>query len=170
MARGGKAETWLRRVLEAQQSVRQEGSPEFRTLQLISPEELQEISRLWLYEKHEFDDSLPRIYKEVTGEAFPRQDDDTSGLRADDWALLKEVCGGDEALFGLVVGLLGVERQYRGMSRRTGVFLALEERLRAGLYSSEEEAVAALQDRKRRLGRVELDLFELPGEQEAGEK
>src|SRR5947209_3104866 len=46
-------ERWLRRVLDAQQSARAEGPPEFRTLQLISPEELHEIRRIWLYEKHE---------------------------------------------------------------------------------------------------------------------
>jgi DNA sulfur modification protein DndC len=155
-------EHWLRRVLEAQQSVRQEGPPEFRTLGLITPAELQEIRRIWLYEKHEFDDSLPRIYKEATGEAFPRGEDDSSGLRADDWALLKEVCGGDAALFDLQVGLLGVERQYRGLARRTGVFDALEERLRTGLYANEEEAVRVLTERKRRQGKVELELFEQP--------
>ena len=64
-------EHWLRRVLEAQQSVRREGPEEFRDLQLISLEELDEIRRIWLHEKHEFDDSLPRIYEEVTGEAVP---------------------------------------------------------------------------------------------------
>jgi hypothetical protein len=52
------------------------------------------------------------------------------------------------------------------MSRRSGVFKALEERLRTGLYGSEEEAVAALQERKRRRGTVELDLFEMPAEGE----
>ncbi len=143
-------EHWLRRVLEAQQSARAEGPPEFRGLRLIAPEELHEIRRLWRYEKHEFDDSLPGIYEEVTGEAFPRAQDDGNGLRADDWVLLREVCGADAAFFDLQVGLLGVERQFRGMSRRTGVFEALEERLRAGLYGSEDEAVAELTEREER--------------------
>ena len=50
-------ERWLRRVLEAQHSARLEGPAEFRSLQLITLEELHEIRRIWLYEKHEFDDS-----------------------------------------------------------------------------------------------------------------
>jgi DNA sulfur modification protein DndC len=54
-------EHWLRRVLEAQEAVRREGPPEFRSLELIPLEHLHEIRRLWLYHKHEFDDSLPRI-------------------------------------------------------------------------------------------------------------
>ena len=27
--------------------------------------ELHEIRRIWLYEKHEFDDSLPKLYQEI---------------------------------------------------------------------------------------------------------
>ncbi|MEI2422786.1 DNA phosphorothioation system sulfurtransferase DndC, partial [Arthrospira platensis SPKY2] len=61
-------EYWLRRVLEAQQQVRKNAPPDMRDITLIQPEELSEIRRIWLEEKHEFDDSLPRIYQEVTGE------------------------------------------------------------------------------------------------------
>ncbi len=141
------ASTGSRRVLEAQQSARLEGPPEFRNLQLITLEELHEIRRIWLYEKHEFDDALPRIYEEVTGEKFPKRGDEGNGLRADDWELLREVCGGDQAFFDLQVSLLGVERQFRGMSRRAGIYEVLEDRLRTGLYGSEQEAVAVLGER-----------------------
>jgi DNA sulfur modification protein DndC len=140
-------EHWLRRVLEAQQSARQEGPPEFRALQLITLEELHEIRRIWLYEKHEFDDVLPGIYADVTGEMFPRRGDEGNGLRADDWAILREVCEDDQAFFDLQVALLGVERHYRGMSRRSGIYEVIEDRLRAGLYGSEKEAVTVLSER-----------------------
>jgi DNA sulfur modification protein DndC len=155
-------EHWLRRVLEAQQSVRQEGPPEFRQLSLITPEELHEVRRIWLYEKDEFDDSLPRIYEEVTGAPFPRQADEGNGLRADDWALLRELCGDDPVFFELQVTLLGAERQFRGMSRRAGIFEVLEERLRTGLYANEQEAVADLTERKERQQRWSLDLIDEP--------
>jgi DNA sulfur modification protein DndC len=154
-------EHWLRRVLEAQQSVRREGPSEFRTLSLITLEELHEVRRLWLYEKDEFDDSLPRIYEEVTGAPFPRPADEGNGLRADDWALLREVCGDDPVFFDLRVALLGVERQFRGMSRRAGIFAELEERLRTGLYANEQEAVADLTERRDRKRRA-LDLIDEP--------
>jgi len=140
-------EHWLRRVLEAQQSARLEGPPEFRGLQLITMEELHEIRRIWLYEKHEFDDALPRIYAEVIGEKFPKRGDEGNVLRADDWAILREVCGDDQTFFDLQVALLGVERQFRGMSRRSGIYELIEDRLRAGLYGSEQEAVAVLSER-----------------------
>jgi DNA sulfur modification protein DndC len=42
-------------------------------IELISLPELQEIRRIWLYEKHQFDDSVPTIYEEITGQAFPKQ-------------------------------------------------------------------------------------------------
>jgi DNA sulfur modification protein DndC len=153
-------EQWLRRVLEAQASIRREGPPEFASIQLIQLDELRAIRRIWLYDKHEFDDSLPRIYEESAGERFPREEDDGNGLRADDWSLLKEICGEDQALFDLQVTLLGVERQYRGMSRRGGVFEELEKRLRTGLYGSEEEAVAVLTDRRKRETRSPLPIIE----------
>jgi DNA sulfur modification protein DndC len=144
-------EHWLRRVLEAQQSARLNGPPEFRQIQLISLEELDEIRRLWLHEKHEFDDSLPRIYKEVTGEPFPRPREEGNTLRSDDWDLLREVCEGDEVLFDLQVALLGVEQKFRGMTRRHGVIDALERCLKAAIFEDEEEAVGILTKRDQQL-------------------
>jgi DNA sulfur modification protein DndC len=150
-------ERWLRKLLEAQQSIRRDGPESFRSVNLITLEELHAIRRIWLYEKHEFDDSLPRIYEQVVGEKFPKRDDDENSLRADDWELLKEICNGDQALFDLQVALLGVERDFRGMSRRAGVFEALEECLKTGMYGSEKEAIEALTDRKEKL--VSLDVI-----------
>ncbi len=140
-------EQWLRRLLEAQQSARNEGPPEFRNLQLITLDELHEIRRIWLYEKHEFDDCLPRIYEEVIGEKFPKRGDEGGGLRSDDWDLLRELCGDDQVFFSLQVSLLGVERKFRGMSRRAGIYEVLEDRLRTGIYGTEKEAVNVLRDR-----------------------
>jgi DNA sulfur modification protein DndC len=144
-------EHWLRRVLEAQHSARREGPPEFRSLRLITLEELHAIRRIWLYEKHEFDDSLPRIYEEVTGEKFPKREDEGNALRAEDWEVLREVCGDDPAFFDLQVSLLGVERRFRGMSRRSGIYDLLEDRLRTGLYGNEQEAVAVLGERHKQM-------------------
>ena len=143
-------EDWLRMVLEAQKQARAEGPAEFKNLNLITMDELHEIRRIWLNEKHEFDDSLPALYQEVTGLDFPRQKIDSNPLRAEDWTLLKEVCGDDEALFDLQVRLLGIEQRHRGMSRRAGIFDRLEQRLRAGIYRSEKEAVTDLTERGKR--------------------
>lgn len=145
-------EYWLRRVLEAQEEVRSLGPEGFQGIQLISMDELQEIRRIWLYEKHEFDDHLPVIYEEVTGQKFPQVDADDRLLGSDDWQLLREVCGEDEELFELQAALLDIEREHRGMSRRAGIYDALEERFRVGQFANEQEALAIRQaeDRRRR--------------------
>ena len=41
-----------------------------KNVTLITIDELKFIRRLWLDEKHEFDDALPQIYEEVTGKTF----------------------------------------------------------------------------------------------------
>jgi DNA sulfur modification protein DndC len=124
-------EHWLRRLLGVQEEIRRVGPDDVKSLELISMDELREIRRIWLYEKHEFDDSLPTIYEQTTGREFLSEAADDTLLRNDDWELLKEVCGGDDGFFELQRSMLDVERQYRGMMRRAGIFDALVDRLRA---------------------------------------
>ena len=143
-------EYWLEKVLRAQMTVREIGPEAFRSLNVVSLAELQEIRRIWLYEKHEFDDSLPRIYRAVTGEEFPHTQSDDSVLSAEDWELLREICGEDEEFFLLQTRLLDTERQFRGMLRRSGIYEALEEELRVGQYGSEERALVIRQNEERR--------------------
>src|SRR5207253_693952 len=64
-------EDWLKRVLEAQQWIRIHGPAYVRDIELISIAELHEIRRMWVVEKHEIEDTLPRIYHAVTGTPFP---------------------------------------------------------------------------------------------------
>lgn len=143
-------EFWLRRVLETQMQIRRLGPPEFREIELVSMAELQEIRNLWLYDKHEFDDSLPAIYEDVTGQAFPKPALDDNPLGSDDWQLLKEVCGDDEQFFELQASLLDIEREFRGMSRRAGIYEKLEDRLQASQFSGEEEALTIRREEERR--------------------
>ena len=121
-------EHWLRRVLEAQTQIRQTAPEEFKEITLIQPEELSEIRRIWLEEKHEFDDSLPRIYKDVTGEEFKdlRRGIGSSLLGLDEWNTLEEICGEDAMHLELMAKLLDTERQYHVKSYRTGIFQSLE--------------------------------------------
>ncbi len=118
-----------------------QGPPDVQEIELISLAELQEIRRLSLYEKHQFDDSVPTIYEEITRQPLPKGSSDDGLLRRDDWGLLAEVCGADEEFFEFQTQLLDIEREYRGMTRRAGIFEALEERFRAYQYGGEREAV-----------------------------
>ena len=126
-------EHWLRRLLAVQEEIRRLGPSEVKELELISMDELKAIRRHWLYEKHEFDDTLPNIYEQTTGRVLPSEVADDQILRQDDWEILKDVCGGDEAFFELQRTMLDVEREYRSMMRRAGIFNALTDRLRGSI-------------------------------------
>ncbi|MBE9190840.1 DNA phosphorothioation system sulfurtransferase DndC [Gloeocapsopsis crepidinum LEGE 06123] len=136
-------EYWLKKVLEAQTQVRRTAPDNMHDITLITQEELSEIRRIWLEDKHEFDDSLPRIYREVTGEVFrdPRPGSDRTLLGSDEWTVLEEICGDDAMHLELMAKLLDTERQYRTMARRNGIFDALEKCFETS-SRSKEEAIA----------------------------
>jgi DNA sulfur modification protein DndC len=121
-------EYWLKKLLEAQVQVRKNAPPEMGEITLITEGELSEIRRIWLEEKHEFDDSLPRIYQEVTGTEF--KDDHQSRINTllggDEWDILQEICGENAMHLELMAKLLDTERQYYTKSRRVGIYEAIE--------------------------------------------
>ncbi|MFM6076897.1 MAG: DNA phosphorothioation system sulfurtransferase DndC, partial [Dolichospermum sp.] len=90
-------EDFLRKLLKIEKQIRQTAPENMRDITLLTIEELSEIRRIWLEERHEFDDSVPRIYEEVTGEVFkdPRPGADQSILGSDEWGVLEEICDGD---------------------------------------------------------------------------
>lgn len=141
-------EHWLRRVLETQTHIRKTAPLEMRDIVLITPEELSEIRRIWLEQKHEFDDSLPRIYKEATGIIFAdnRSIDERTALGNEEWEALKEVCGDDENQLELMASLLSITDKQCRSARRTNVFKPLEQAFaRSG--QSRESAIAGAQEK-----------------------
>jgi len=141
-------EYWLRRVLETQTHIRKTAPLEMRDITLITLEELGEIRRIWLEQKHEFDDSLPRIYKEATGTIFTdnRSIDERTALGNEEWEALKEVCGDDENQLELMASLLSITDKQRRSARRTNVFKPLEQAFaRSG--QSRESAIAGAQEK-----------------------
>ena len=134
-------EQWLRRLLEAQTWIREHAPEEVRNLELISPAELEEIRRIWVVDKHEFEDRLPVIYQEATGQPYEGVPmDEHLPLGADDVALLRELAGDDRLHFELLRELLDVEQRHRAMTRRAGLFDALEGALRRGFYTDADDA------------------------------
>jgi DNA sulfur modification protein DndC len=134
---------WLRRLLEAQVWIRENGPEYVDDIELISMEELHEIRRIWVFEKHEIEDALPGIFQEVTGTPFPGPSfDDVLVLTADDLGVLRDLCTEDPLHYELTRELLDVERQFRTMTRRAGLFEALERSFRRSYFDSEEDAVA----------------------------
>jgi DNA sulfur modification protein DndC len=136
-------EDWLRQVLEAQTWVRKNGPKTVRSIDLITLSELQEIRRIWLLEKHEIEDSLPRIYDEVTGQDFPSEKlDDSQPFGRDEMAILRDVCGEDRLHYEMLRDLLCVERNYSTLVRRSGIYEALTSAVKKSFYEGEEDAVA----------------------------
>lgn len=139
-------ENWLIKLLEAQVEVRQNAPEEFKDINLITPEELSEIRRIWLEEKHEFDDSLPRIYHEVTREVFKdiRVGVEEKLLGNDEWEILEEICD-DEMQLELMSKLLDTERQFYTKNRRLGIYDSLEKCFDTSSRSKEEAIASAHQ-------------------------
>ena len=133
-------EELLRQLLQAQIKARQNAPDHAQDLELISAYELSEIRHIWLEEKHEFDDALPRIYQEVTGETFqdPRPGADHSLLGIDEWELLSEICGDDPMQLELLAKLMDTERQYHLKGNRKGIYEALEKCFNASSRDKQE--------------------------------
>lgn len=130
----------LRRLLEVQKKLRENAPANLTEINLISDEELSEIRRIWLEEKHEFDDSLPRIYKEVTGEDFKdsRLGGERKLLGTDEWEILTEICDDDSMHLELMAKLLDTERQFYSKYRRHGIYEQLEKCFESSSRNKEE--------------------------------
>ncbi|SKJ66982.1 PUA domain (predicted RNA-binding domain) [Mycobacteroides abscessus subsp. massiliense] len=147
-------EDWLRRLLEAQAFIRAEGPDYVRSLDLITQAELDEIRRIWVVEKHEFEDHLPAIYERAMGVPYPgRPLDEHLPLGSELIDTLREVTGGDRLHFELVRELLDVEQRYRTQSRRAGLFDSLEAAIRRNFYDDQDDALSRAQRRKAAMDR-----------------
>ncbi|BBX74262.1 DNA phosphorothioation system sulfurtransferase DndC [Mycobacterium shinjukuense] len=148
-------EDWLKRLLEAQAWIRNNGPDYVGPLELITLAELEEIRRIWVVDKHEFEDHLPGIYEAAMGEPYPGGPlDEHLPLGADMIESLHEVAGGDRLHFELVRELLDVEQRYRAQVRRAGLFESLEKALRRGFYDDEADATMRAQKRKAAMDRT----------------
>lgn len=142
-------EDWLRRLLEAQAFIRSEGPEYVRSLDLITQAELEEIRRIWVVEKHEFEDRLPVIYQRAMGAPYPgRALDEHLPLGPDLIETLREVVGGDRLHFEMTRELLDIEQRYRSQTRRAGLFDSLENAIRRNFYDDENDATARAHRRK----------------------
>jgi DNA sulfur modification protein DndC len=139
---------WLSKLLTAQTWIRANGPVGVRDLELITLEELQEIRRIWVVDKHEMEDLLPRLYQEATGQAYPgRHLDDNLVLGSAEMEDLNALCGEDRLHYELTRELLSIERQQRAHTRRSGLFDQLEKSFTRHFYDDKEDAVATARQR-----------------------
>lgn len=139
-------EAWLKKLLIAQTYIRNNGPPEVREIELITLDELQEIRRIWVVDKHELEDSLPRIYREAVGSDYPgRPLDDNLVIGEDEMTVLAELCGDDRLHYELTRELLSITRQQRTTSRRAGLYERLEKTFSRHFYDDKDDALARAQ-------------------------
>ena len=153
-------DTWLEQLLNIQKDINLHGPAEFKDLELIRVEELRAIRRIWVNEKHEFDDSLPRIYKKVMGKEF----DDPEWLHYEnfgelEWDLLKNVCEElypkEKLLFEAAYSLVDIENKASGLNQRKGIIDEINAIISRTYYRDEEDATAFYRDmmtRKKQFG------------------
>ena len=134
----------LRKLLETQQQVREEGPDP--NLQLITDAELEEIRNIWRTERSDWEDAVPQIYKDIVGERAWIVDDTTSFTAADK-QLLASICDENEIPVALVAKLLDTEQQMDGMLRRAGIHIRIDAIFHED-WHSEDEARAELAARE----------------------
>jgi len=139
-------ECWLKQLLEAQTYIRKSGPTEVRGIELITLEELQEIRRIWVVDKHELEDALPRIYREATNNDYPgRPLDDNLVIGEEEMHVLAELCGDDRLHYELTRELLSTTRQQRSAARRSGLFSQLEKAFTRHFYDDRQDALSRAQ-------------------------
>jgi DNA sulfur modification protein DndC len=140
-------EDWLRRLIQAQVHIRKTGPAEVADLELISLAELNEIRRIWVYDKHEIEDSLPIIYEEVMGEQYPGGElEEQRVFGVEEVRLLRELCGDDHLHFEMTRNLLDIEWRYQTMAKRRGLFEDLEKAIVRSFYVDMEDAMERARD------------------------
>jgi len=138
-------ENWLRRLLEIQVEMYKNGPEEFEDLELITLPELRKIRRIWVYNKHEFDDSLPQIYESILGKPFSDPDwIGSEGFRKEEWDILRDVCKdlypNEELSFEMMYSLIDTENQSNSLNQRKGILNSLEACIKHNFYENEEDA------------------------------
>lgn len=126
----------IERLLRIQNQLRETGpDPE---INIILPEELHEIRRIWQTSRGDWQDSLPEIYKKINGEKLDWIKDDLGMFTFNEEKLMSEICSKHGVPARLVTKLLDAERQVQGMSKRSSIYSKMDDVLREEWRSEEE--------------------------------
>jgi len=135
-------EEFLRRILRLQKHVDDNAPEDMKSVQVITVDELEEIRRIWVEEKHEVEDLLPKIYEEELGKAFPaKHPNEVSRLPKDLLEVVKEETNENDLQYEFIRNLLSVEHRYSGMARRSGIMSDIDDVVRRSGYETATVAV-----------------------------
>ena len=135
----------LGKILQAQTKIKK-SNPD-KSMNLILTEELHEIRRLWIMERGDWEDSLPKIYREAIGEDLDWTDEDIGLFCSKEQKILEKICAQHETPLRLVTKLLDVERHVQGMSRRSSVYEKIDSVMHEE-WRTEEEILQNLNNGK----------------------
>lgn len=128
----------LRKLLETEQEVNERRDDTEEYLDLIRDEELKEIRRLWREEEADWEDSVPKIYNDVTGESLDWIQDDLGSFSEEEAELLEEIAVEHDVPAKLVKRLLDLELRHHGMKRRAAIYNKMDKVFREDWRSVEE--------------------------------
>lgn len=116
---------WLRKLLTIQENLRLAG----RDMKLIHESELHNIRKEWLNDPNEpdWEDSLPEIYREVTGSELQWNREKQNLFDAEDVALIRSLSAEKDIPHALTLKLLELELSVDGLSKRQGFTRKLEQ-------------------------------------------
>ena len=145
-------ELWLTLLLKAQSVIRKNPKlpSDLKSIELISQEELNEIRRIWFYEKLEIEDTVPKICEQESKSQYHFEAlEDSHVFDYETLKILKETCANDELTFELARGLLEVERKYYKSNRRLGLFDAFENVFKKSFYKDKSDALEHAREKKK---------------------
>jgi DNA sulfur modification protein DndC len=143
-------EYFLRRLLQVERIIRKNGPKELNEHPLITMDELKAIRIIWLNDKHEFEDSLPAIYKECTGEDFVHPILKANKyFGAKEWNVLKETCRDlypdEHLLLDLESSLMDIESKFSFFVTRKGINKQIADAVHRCFFASEDDALTFFQ-------------------------
>ena len=152
----------LGKVLEAQQAVQQLGPPEVKNLELLSIDDLEEIRRVWLEEKHEAEDNVPKIYQRVLNKVYPgKKRAHHPILNVDVLEKLKLHCKehGDEdgLLYQQMRSVMSIANKHKNQLRRAHLSDELTNSLDKGAFNTLFEAKQFALERERHRLQIQLN-------------
>lgn len=157
-------EDFLERLLKLQLFIQKTCPEEVKNTELITMDELRFIRKIWLDDKHEFDDMVPKIYERVIGKPF----EDHSILSnkyygKEEWDILSEVCKDlypeHELMLEMQSSLLDMEAKNSAISSTKNVVKNLEAKIKHSYYKNEEDAEDMLRMRRKRQGLVDDRIY-----------
>ena len=157
-------EDFLERLLKLQLFIQQTGPEEVKNTELITMDELRFIRKIWLDDKHEFDDMLPKIYERVMNKPF--EDHSILGNKyygKEEWDLLGEVCKDlypdHKLMLEMQSSLLDMEAKNSAISSTKNIVKNLEAKIKHSYYKDEEDAEDMLRMRRKRQGLVDNSIY-----------